>query len=239
MRNQKVKNRSSPIIEQYRAIIFDLFHTLTSVESANAPGRGTIEILGVSRREWNDQLLLYSRDRLSGKIKDPFDIMQKMARAINPDISERLIKDAIKNRIVRFKYSLCNIPVENITTLKQLKNQDKLLGLISNADVTERYGWFDSPLAQYFDSAIFSCDVGYVKPDKEIYERCLKELHVLPQESIFVGDGGSDELKGAKVVGMTTILVTQMVKDIWPERIIAAKKYADYEINYIRELLYL
>ena len=43
-------------LRKYKALIFDLFHTLTSVESARAPGKGTSAILGVSRKDWNDQL---------------------------------------------------------------------------------------------------------------------------------------------------------------------------------------
>ncbi|MCK4814863.1 hypothetical protein KA005_03760, partial [bacterium] len=75
-------------LKGFKAVIFDLFHTLTSLESVRAPGRGTSEILGVSRKEWNKQLLLYSEDRLRGKIRDPLEIIRKMARAINPDVSD-------------------------------------------------------------------------------------------------------------------------------------------------------
>jgi len=218
-------------------ILFDLFHTLTTVESAKAPGRGTSTILGVSRKAWNDQLLLYSRDRLCGKIKDPFEIIKRMARAIKPDISDKLVKEAVDNRISRFRYSLHNISDTIIDTLKRLKSRDKILGLISNADASEIYGWNDSPLRKYFNCAIFSCDVGYVKPDKEIYQLGLKALGVLPCESMFVGDGGSNELEGAKVLGITTVLTTHVVKHLWPEKIDFARKFADLEIDELSEIL--
>lgn len=237
MDHDEVKNRPDPIIERYQVILFDLFHTLTSVESAKAPGRRTSAIVGVSREEWNDQLHLYSKDRLSGEIKDPFEIIKRMARAIKPDISDKVIKEAIDSRISRYRYSLLNIPVRTIDTLKRLKSRGKRLGLISNADVTEKYGWGDSPIREYFDCSIFSCDVGYVKPDKEIYELCLKNLGVLPCDSMFIGDGGSDELKGAKALGITTVLTTHVVKYLWPEKIKFARKFADYEIDELSEIL--
>ena len=237
MDRKRVKRVSGSVLKRHRAVLFDLFHTLTSVESAKAPGRGTSEILGVSRASWNDQLLIYSRGRLSGKLKDPFKIIERMARAINPEITDEVIKEAIENRIARFKYSLHNIDGKTIDTLKQLKSCGKMLGLISNADVTEKYGWDDSPIKQYFDCVIFSCDVGYVKPDKEIYELCLKKLGVLPGESMFVGDGGSNELEGAKTLGITTILTTHVVKHLWLEKVEAARKFADFVIDELSELL--
>lgn len=224
------------VIDKYKAIIFDLFHTLTSVESTRAPGRGTSEILGISREKWNDQLLLYSKDRLRGKITDPFKIISQMARAVAPDISDRIIDKAIDNRIRRFRHTLVNIPKTTIDTLEELKSRGKKLGLVSNADATEKYGWNDSPLKKYFDCVVFSCDVGYIKPEKEIYELCIERMGVLPRESMFVGDGGSDELKGAKALGIKTVLTTHVIKSIWPEKIKLAREFADFEIDELHKL---
>jgi len=58
---------ANAVIDAKKAVIFDLFHTLTSLESTLGPGRRTTsEMLGVSREDWNDQLLRKSRDRLVG-----------------------------------------------------------------------------------------------------------------------------------------------------------------------------
>ena len=43
------------------------------------------------------------------------------------------------------------------------------------------------------------------KPDSCIYEEAARRLGVTPSECLFVGDGGSDELPGAKAAGMTAI----------------------------------
>jgi putative hydrolase of the HAD superfamily len=224
-------------LKDFKAVIFDLFHTLTSLESTKAPGKGTSEILGVSRKSWYEQLLLYSEDRLRGKIRDPLEIIGKMARAINPDIPDEIIKQAVNNRIKRFKYALEHIEPSTIITLARLRTLDKLVGLVSNSDSAEVAGWKNSPIKKYFDSVVFSCDVGYIKPEKEIYEICLKKLGVLSHECVFVGDGGCGELRGAKELGMTTVLTTHVIKHIWPEKIKENRKYADYEIGELKELL--
>ena len=111
------------------------------------------------------------------------------------------------------------------------------LGLFSNADVNSAAGWDESPLRPYFNSVVFSCRVGYVKPEREIYEIALKELEVMPQEVLYIGDGGSDELMGAKVVGMSTVLTTHVIEQLWPERVENARQSADYVIDTISELI--
>ena len=224
---------------KFRAIIFDLFHTLTSADVIRLPGRGTSEILGVSREDWNDQLLVHSQERLRGTVTDPFVIIEKMAHAIDPEIHDATIRQAVANRIDRFRRALMNIEDGVLGTLARIRADGKLLGLISNADVNEIQGWNDSPLNEYFDSVIFSCNVGYMKPEKEIYLRCLRELDVEPEEALYVGDGGSDELRGAKEVGMTTVMTINVIKHFWPERIATARQYADFQIDGVHELLAL
>ncbi len=224
-------------VSMKKAVIFDLFHTLTALESTWSNGPMTSEILGVSKEDWNEQLLEKSRERLTGQEKNPFVIIKTMAHAINPDIPIERIQKALQNRISRFEGAIVNVPKNTTDTLKILKSSDKKIGLISNADIFEISGWKKSPIKDYFDSVVFSYDVGLVKPDKEIYEYCLKELNEKPENAVFVGDGGSNELYGAKQAGMSTIFITGIIKEIWPEKIESRKAYADYVIENIEELI--
>jgi putative hydrolase of the HAD superfamily len=225
------------LIQRKNAIIFDLFHTLTAVESTWAKIPMTSEMLGVSKEEWFEQLFEKSHERLIGLEKDPFKIIGKMARAIDPDISENLIREATEKRMLRFENAIVNIPQSTQQTIKILKKQKKKIGLISNADVTEIKGWQKSPIVQYFDSVIFSCDVGYAKPDKRIYEISLEELDERSLNCVFVGDGGSGELKAAKSMGINTVMITGVIREILPEAIDERKQYADFVIEYINQLI--
>ncbi len=226
------------MIEKKKAVVFDLFHTLTSLASSWCSGRRlTHEMLGVSREAWDEQLLKKSRDRLVGLKKDPFDIVAEMARAIDPSISNERIKAATENRIVRFAAALHEIPDENLAVLEYLKARGKRIGLISNADVMEVADWSRSKISHVFHSTVFSCEVGCVKPERAIYELSLRELDVPATESVFVGDGGSNELKGAKNVGMSTVMVTGIIRELWPERIAARQEHADFVIERLSELI--
>jgi len=226
------------VVEQKKAVIFDLFHTLTTVESNWGKGLPfTCDLLGVERDEWWDQLQLHSRNRLAGEEKDPFCIISQMAHAINPAIPDTTINAAIANRIRLFENALINIPDETMKVLHALKAKGKRLGMISNADTMEVAGWNKSPLADCFDTAILSCSVGAVKPEREIYEMCLEHLDVKASDALYVGDGGSSELQGAQTVGLITVMMIGIIKDVWADKIKERKVYADFIIEHLSELL--
>lgn len=230
-------NPISTLICQKKAIVFDLFHTLTAPEITAPSGLTTSQILGIEMEIWNRQLTERSIDRLKGVEKDPYLIIEKLARAINPNISNELIVQATEHRLKRFDNALTLIPKETCDVLRALKESGKKLALLSNADVIESKSWNKSPIAHFFDSVIFSCDVGFVKPEREIFEICLHQLCELPQNCAFVGDGGSNELSGAKASGMTSILITGIIEKIWPHKIEKFKPDADFVIRDLAELI--
>jgi putative hydrolase of the HAD superfamily len=180
---------AAAIVQAKQAVIFDLFHTLTTVESTWAGGGPTTcEILGVSREAWRRQLLEQSRDRLVGRQRDPVGIITQMARAINPSIPDARIHAAVANRVERFAAALVNVPAQTCRVLQALRAQGKILGLLSNADVMEVAAWNRSPLAPLFDTAVFSCEAGCAKPYRETYDLCLRRLGVQPDRAVFIGD---------------------------------------------------
>jgi putative hydrolase of the HAD superfamily len=61
------------------------------------------------------------------------------------------------------------------------------------------------PIARLVDSAVFSVRVGHCKPHPAMYLTACRRLGVEPSECLFVGDGGSQELSGARWVGMVAV----------------------------------
>lgn len=86
--------------------------------------------------------------------------------------------------------------------LDLVKASGMKIGLISNCAPEEISAWKASALASYFDDVVFSYAVKLAKPDPAIYQLACSRLQVSPDESVFVGDGGSNELQGAAAVGM-------------------------------------
>jgi len=219
-----------------KGVIFDLFHTLTGLESEWSDLPLTCDVLGIDRRAWDEVITQKSRWRLSGEQRDPFLIIRDMARLVRADIADALVREAAAIRIQRFRHALQRIPAENVDMLKRLRKAGVRLGLVSNADAIEVATWADCPLAGLFDSEVISCEVGMVKPEPEIYRKCLGELSLQARECLFVGDGGSNELVGAKEVGLTAVFVFGVISELWPERIPARIASADYHLKWASEV---
>jgi len=106
---------------------------------------------------------------------------------------------------------------EVVNMLKNLKTNGYVTAVLSDtfpymADITRARNGYD-----YFDKVYLSCEVGFVKPQKEFYELVVKDLVVLSGECIFIDDN-EDNLLPAKKLGMKTVLAIkpdQIVEDVW------------------------
>lgn len=89
--------------------------------------------------------------------------------------------------------------------------------LLSNINILHyEYLRKNFPVFSVFDKIFLSFELGVIKPDKEIYNRVIKELKVAPDE-IFYTDDRLELVESAKSLGMKGCVFTnfeQLVKDI-------------------------
>lgn len=220
-----------------RLIIFDLFHTLVSFKSDGTPGTSTSELLGLPENDWNHLLWEHSDRRLRHDHSDDEAIIRELIRQHSPDMPDSRIALAAAARAERFRECLANPPEKRVAVIRELHARGHKLVLLSNADSMERRGWSSSPFAPYFTAAFFSCDTGHVKPEPTCYQMALDSCAVSPERAVFVGDGGSGELRGAKECGITTIMTTEIIGKFWPEMVDQRKIDADHVIADLSELL--
>ena len=188
-----------------KAVFFDLFFTLANLEYQS---ENEFTLLNISRQEWEasaENADVYQQ-RATGKLKTERQMLESMVDGLPFSVSENQLEKLVEIRNNRYQKSLTDIHPDILSTLKQLKESGIKLCLVSNADIIDKKYWGISPLKEYFDAVIFSCDVGIVKPDGKIYQLAMDKLNVSAADSIFAGDGGSNELYGAKSVGMATVL---------------------------------
>ena len=189
-----------------KAVCFDLFSTLIS--ATYPKDHSELDIVKMPWQEYES----YSegpeiyRERATGRVKTEEEMMQKIAEALPITLTSDEIKQLQELRDRRMRIAFDHIRDDVVEMLKSLKQMGLKVVLISNADLMDKKYWGSSRLAPYFDDVIFSCDVGVMKPDRRIYEMAAARLGVKPEECLFVGDGGSNELWGAKQVGMTTVM---------------------------------
>jgi putative hydrolase of the HAD superfamily len=226
------------IVSGKQAVLFDLFHTLVSLQREPGSRNPELhEILGVSRQTFVDALRLTAHGRLIGVQTEAASIVSDIARATGQSVSDAAIKRTAERIVEVFSAALSGISDRVVSVLASLRHRGKRLGLVSNASAMEVVGWSRSPIAPLFDSVVFSCFCGSVKPEERIYRICTDELGVAPVECVFVGDGESNELEGAKNVGMMTVMTTQFIggmeHGVFDERC----RWADFIISQLDELV--
>jgi putative hydrolase of the HAD superfamily len=103
-------------------------------------------------------------------------------------------------------------------TLNELRARGVKVGLISNCTEEVAELWPETDFARLFDFAVFSATAGLAKPDAAIYRLAARGLGVEPSDCLFVGDGANDELRGARDVGMTPVLIHRDAQEpYWEE----------------------
>ena len=90
-------------------------------------------------------------------------------------------------------------------TLEKLKKRGYSMSVISNSDGRVENMIKEVGLREYFDKVYDSYIVGFSKPDPRIYKLALDELHLKPQNSLFIGDIFYIDVFGANAVGIPAV----------------------------------
>ena len=187
-----------------KVVVFDLFQTLVSGFDTGHPSISEVaQTLGLPVKEFQQEYYqsLWSA-RYTGQFPDYATVLCYIVQQLGGKSSESTIKTLAERRQSAFTAHLRCIEPEILDMLNEITTSGIRLGLISNTDGSEVLDWTNSPLARFFEVTIFSHAVGMVKPDPDIYQHALKNLSVAPSNCIFIGDGNSNELRGASQVGM-------------------------------------
>jgi putative hydrolase of the HAD superfamily len=214
----------------YKVILFDLFHTLVDVGAApGACGRYTADILGVSREAWNQACFGGAHDIC--RQTDQLTVIRTLAHSLDPTITEERIGEAAKERQRRFDHALLSIEPEVLECLTGLNEQGFRLGLLSNASTDEVRAWPDSPLSPCFEQAFFSWECGCAKPQPAFYRHAMTQMGVSADDCLFVGDGGSDEHRGAHDIGIDNILLLRHIGHYDASRLAPRRAVVRWEID--------
>lgn len=228
--------RSLPIP---KAVLFDLFHTLASVPPPALVGEPPLsQILGVSSAEWHR--LYYEEDvlgRCLGHVIDGVEAMRLVTHKLDPSVDDARIVAAVESRRRRFELGLVEIERPILDALDRLRAAGIKTVLVSDAGADDVESWERSPLLSRLDAVVFSYQLGVRKPDPRIYGHALKTVGVRAQDALFVGDGGSDEHRGARAVGISPVLVTRFLNRYWPERLEERRALADWEFIDVPEFV--
>ena len=195
-----------------KAVIFDMFETLVTLFSGPVyMGREIAAEIGVAEPKFREIWDTTDEARTLGK-RSLEDVIQEILM-VNNCYSEEVFERIITKRKRMIRESFEHIHPEIIPLFQWFKEQNIKVGLITNCYFEERDIIKDSVLFEYFDVMCMSCDLGVKKPDTAIFERCMKDLRLEPQECLYIGDGGSLELETARAVGMHPLQAAWYLKD--------------------------
>lgn len=204
-----------------QAIVFDLYGTLVDIETDE------------EKNEIFDRLALllqYYGASINGpKLKEEFNsekrsyLLNKRERFPEVDL-EAVFQSVLRRegigslflagvccklfRILsrqRFQLFLDTIPV-----LKEIQRRGFPIAMLSNA---QRVFTNDeirlAGLDSFFLYTVLSTDYGFAKPDYRLFAIACAELKVPPANTVYIGDNPDNDVRGARFIGMTTVLISR------------------------------
>lgn len=195
-----------------KAVIFDMYETLIThydcplyfgTEMAADAGIPREVFLPLWRKTENERTLGQKRT------EEVVESILKECDCYSQELLQNLIDKRTQTKIECFKH----LHPQILPMLAALKEKDISIGLISNCYFEEAEVIRKSELFPYFDVSLLSCELGVKKPDAEIFNRCINALSVKPEECLYIGDGGSQELEAAEKLGMKALQAVWYLKE--------------------------
>jgi putative hydrolase of the HAD superfamily len=194
---------------KYQAVVFDLFGTLVDNFSRieyQKVLKNMTSILKVPEEDFSRAWRESFPERVNGAHATHQASIEHICRALGVRVSGEQIERAADLRLEYTLRSLVPRPGA-VATLTRLRDRGRKTALISDCSPETPAVWAKTPFASLFDTAVFSCVAGLKKPDRRIYLMASERLGVAPGDCLYIGDGSSRELTGARAAGMHPVMI--------------------------------
>jgi putative hydrolase of the HAD superfamily len=185
-----------------KAVIFDLYETLVTQAGVDVPRAGALgAALGLDptayRRKWKALRPLALRGELTFR-----EALTEAGASLGVDLAADRVEHACAERVRANTIVFEKADSELVALTRDLARHGLPLATISNCMAEDVAAWPKCAFAPQFSCALFSYAAGMVKPDAGIYVAALERLGVHPNDALYIGDGGDDELGGAQRAGL-------------------------------------
>ena len=208
-----------------KLIFFDFWGTLVENGVFPSPVKQVKWILRLNDMPFPEYIVKFEESFMTKKFKDLRSGFEEVTKAFDikaPEfVFEKLIGMWNKNTILSKPFE------DTIEALEDLKKDYKIV-LISNTigfsvdSVLDKYD-----MKKYFDEIVLSCDNGYLKSNKKLFEGVLKKLKIKKSEAVMVGDSIESDVKSAENVGINAILVDRRGKREYENKISSLSELKD------------
>ena|SRR3989338_2620889 len=189
-----------------KAVIFDLYGTLIYLAEETKPHERLFADIGL---QTPDEVKQARRIALTENFNTLADFVKRINK-IKRDAGTK-IKSDIEIDIAQYEQELeaekasASLYSETKSVLGDLRKRNIQVGLISNLASPYKEPFFKLGLAEYFDGVIFSCDAGFKKPDKRIYQKIIGMFNLNPAQALMTGDKVYADVDGPKSIGMNAV----------------------------------
>ena len=189
---------------EYHAVLFDFFGTLTRRVQRGRQHRAVAESLGCDPDEFVNILDRSYYLRASGTLGDAETTLRWVCQQAGVRPSTQALRAAVAARVQALRADT-RLRGDALHALRALRRRGIRTGLIS--DCTHELPVFlpRLPIARLLDVQVLSVRLGRCKPDPVLYLTACRRLGLRPQECLYVGDGGSRELTGARAAGLSAV----------------------------------
>ncbi len=197
------------------AVLFDLFGTL--VPSPPAHGyRDVVDsiagIAGVPTDEFFPRWMSVNDGRLNGSFGSSEGEIGHVTELFDITLSDDQMGESVGLRRDAMAKWL-NPKPGCVEMLRRLAQSDINVALVSDCVFDVPAVWTSTPFAELFNTTVFSCVLAARKPDARLYENAMHQLGVTSGDCIFIGDGGSNELQGARDLGIDAYFLDDQPAD--------------------------
>jgi putative hydrolase of the HAD superfamily len=188
-------------------VIFDFYGTLAPGRSVEAQEQARADVsaaLGVDPAAFDAELTATIDERFRGAGGDVAGSLAWLADRIDAVVTpDALVAAAAVRLTVERQFG--EPRPDAVAVLAELRRRGLRIGVVSDCSA-ELPAYFGAlPIAPFVDAPVFSFVTGARKPDPANYLTCCAALRVEPSACLYVGDGGSNELAGARAVGMRPV----------------------------------
>jgi putative hydrolase of the HAD superfamily len=188
----------------YSAVVFDFFGTLTRAMSRGPAHDRAALALGCDPAAFAGILDRTYRSRASGRYGDLPTTFRRIAEQLGRSPTSVQVAEAVRLKVRAIRDGIV-LRTDAVRTLWTLRQAGLRTGLVSDctAELPSLMGTL--PVAGLLDTTVYSVQLGVTKPDPTLFLTACRTLGVHPRQCLYVGDGGSRELSGARAVGMTAV----------------------------------
>jgi len=198
-----------------KAVLFDFGGVLTESGKKGFVTKIVAELLGVSEKDF-DITDLHLDLRRGKSDEDTF------FREINRRYNGHVTKESFLERT-----TLPELSPEVVRLARLIRRQGIRTGILSNVFALNARALRAAGLYEGFDPVILSCDEGFAKPDKEMYQIAINRLGIKAEEVLFIDDQEKCTTV-AEDLGMHCILATS------PDQIVTDTKSLLASLNGLR-----